>query len=224
MPSQKPHHSWLNGTETYILPLHNRPAWQGQLREALGQAQTYQDTLPSFTKWNLKAGAQRLKLHPVGRGVSWALKPPPISYLTASPQHHRLYIQCVHSLLDFAVTNWQLCLICNSPRSRTNSCFSKLPDNLCCIDGWTSSQQRLFYFSLTAWNKGLSRQPHAFLTRTCMTKLAPQNRLSRYGADLVEVPFLSSLVNSIDESVSACLFLTSVTLIRISLSLKSFYK
>ena len=51
-----------------------------------------------------------------------------------------------------------------------------------------------------------------------MMKLAPQNRLISYGANLVEVPFLSYLVNSTDESVSACLFLTSVTLIGLYLS------
>ena len=50
LPSKKPYHSWLNGdrAQTYILQLHNRPAWQGQLREALGQAQTCQDTPSSF--------------------------------------------------------------------------------------------------------------------------------------------------------------------------------
>lgn len=41
-----------------------------QAERSLCQAQTYQDTHPSFTKWNLKPGAQRLKLSLVGRGVS----------------------------------------------------------------------------------------------------------------------------------------------------------
>lgn len=29
--SKKSYHSWLNSTQTHILPLHNCPAWQGQL-------------------------------------------------------------------------------------------------------------------------------------------------------------------------------------------------
>lgn len=64
MPSKKPFHSWpsRDRAQTYILQLRNQAAWQERLREALGQAQTYKDTIPFFTKWNLKAEAQWLKL------------------------------------------------------------------------------------------------------------------------------------------------------------------
>ncbi len=97
VPSKKPYHSWLNGVRTLRSSCHyatvklGRGSWE---RPSARLRQIEILFLPC-TKWNLEAGAQRLKLGPKGRGVNWAVKP--ISHLTASPQHQILRMSLQYS-------------------------------------------------------------------------------------------------------------------------------